>query len=95
MHYTCDTYVYNMCVCVLCSMDFDYLCEVPVLTLDVNDEFKGDKFKCADMIEKVVTLFLSFLPHGYTHTNTHTCTLTMNVAFVQRKSVFRWLNVAI
>ncbi|KAM9451283.1 deoxycytidine kinase [Clarias gariepinus] len=35
------------------SMDFDYLCEVPVLTLDVDDDFKSDKYKCADMIEKV------------------------------------------
>ncbi|KAK3524542.1 hypothetical protein QTP70_029857 [Hemibagrus guttatus] len=42
------------------SMDFDYLCEVPILTLDVNDDFKGDKFKCADMIEKVKD-FLSTL----------------------------------
>ncbi|TSK71975.1 Deoxycytidine kinase [Bagarius yarrelli] len=37
-------------------MDFDYLCEVPVLTLDVNDDFKGNKLKCADMIEKVAPL---------------------------------------
>ncbi|KAI5096398.1 deoxycytidine kinase, partial [Silurus meridionalis] len=35
------------------SMDFDYLSEVPVLTLDVNDDFVDDKLKCADMIEKV------------------------------------------
>lgn len=39
-----------MCVC---SMEFEYLNEVPVLTLDVNDEFKHNKIKCADMIEKV------------------------------------------
>lgn len=53
-------YLYVYCIRVLCSMDFDYLSEVPVLTLDVNDDFKGDNFKCADMIEKVATFFLSF-----------------------------------
>ncbi|XP_062867667.1 deoxycytidine kinase [Trichomycterus rosablanca] len=42
------------------SMDFDYLSEVPVLTLDVNDDFKDNKNKCADMIEKVKE-FLSTL----------------------------------
>ncbi len=39
-----------MCVC---SMEFEYMNEVPVLTLDVNDDFKDNKIKCADMIEKV------------------------------------------
>ncbi|XP_064423694.1 deoxycytidine kinase isoform X2 [Latimeria chalumnae] len=34
-------------------MDFEYLNAVPVLTLDVNEDFKGDKTKCADMVEKV------------------------------------------
>ncbi|KAJ8339238.1 hypothetical protein SKAU_G00360240 [Synaphobranchus kaupii] len=34
-------------------MEFDYLHDVPVLTLDVNEDFKGDKIKRADMIEKV------------------------------------------
>lgn len=65
-------------------MDFDYLCEVPVLTLDVNDDFKGDKFKCADMIEKVVMFFLSFpVPR---HVNVHT---KNDIVLGQRK---RWLN---
>ncbi|XP_006627191.2 deoxycytidine kinase [Lepisosteus oculatus] len=41
-------------------MDFDYLNDVPVLTLDVNEDFKGDKRKCATMIEKV-SEFLSTL----------------------------------
>lgn len=83
-----------MFLCVLCSMDFDYLCEVPVLTLDVNDDFKGDKFKCADMIEKVATLFLSFtVPH--THNYACTQNATMNMAFFHRKSVFRKLKVSI
>lgn len=40
------------CVFV-CSMEFQYLKEVPVLTLDVNDDFKDKGIKCADMIEKV------------------------------------------
>lgn len=44
----------------MCSLDFEYLKEVPVLTLDVDDDFKDNKVKCADMIEKVQ------------HTQTHT-----------------------
>lgn len=35
------------------SMDFEYLSDVPVLTIDVNEDFKGNKIKSADMIEKV------------------------------------------
>lgn len=34
-------------------MEFEYLNNVPVLTLDVNEDFKEDKVKCADMVEKV------------------------------------------
>lgn len=34
-------------------MEFDYLSDVPVLTIDVNEEFKGNNTKSADMIEKV------------------------------------------
>lgn len=34
-------------------MEFDYLSDVPVLTMDVNEDFKGSKTKSADMIEKV------------------------------------------
>jgi len=37
----------------VCSVDFEYLKEVPVLTLDVEDDFKNNQVKCADMIEKV------------------------------------------
>lgn len=33
--------------------DFDYLQEIPVLTLDVNEDFKGKKDKYDHMIEKV------------------------------------------
>lgn len=35
------------------SMDFEYLNQVPVLTIDVNEDFKGNEIKSADMIEKV------------------------------------------
>lgn len=38
------------------SMEFEYLNDVPVMTLDVNEDFKGDKIKCANMIEKVGTV---------------------------------------
>lgn len=34
-------------------MEFEYLNNVPVLTIDVNEDFKGNKIKSADMIEKV------------------------------------------
>ncbi|XP_061822532.2 deoxycytidine kinase [Nerophis lumbriciformis] len=34
-------------------MDFEYLNDVPVLTLDVSEEFKGNESKSADMLEKV------------------------------------------
>ncbi len=36
-----------------CSMEYEYLSEVPVLTIDVNEDFKGSKTRSADMIEKV------------------------------------------
>ncbi len=35
------------------SMDFEYLSDVPVLTMDVNEDFKGKAIRSADMIEKV------------------------------------------
>uniref|UniRef100_H2LD74 Deoxycytidine kinase n=1 Tax=Oryzias latipes TaxID=8090 RepID=H2LD74_ORYLA len=34
------------------SMDFEYLKDVPVLTIDVNEDFKESENKSADMIEK-------------------------------------------
>lgn len=34
-------------------MDFEYLGEVPVLTIDVNEDFKNSKNKSGNMIEKV------------------------------------------
>lgn len=39
--------------CLTHSMEFEYLSDVPVLTIDVNEDFKVNKTKCADMIEKV------------------------------------------
>ncbi|XP_033862346.3 deoxycytidine kinase 1-like [Acipenser ruthenus] len=41
-------------------MEYEYLNDIPILTLDANEDFKGDKIKCADMIEKV-NEFLSTL----------------------------------
>lgn len=42
------------------STEFEYLNEVPVLTIDVSDDFKRNKSRSADMIEKVKE-FLSTL----------------------------------
>lgn len=33
--------------------EFDYLNEVPILTIDVTENFKDDQFKGTDMVEKV------------------------------------------
>lgn len=33
--------------------EFEYLNEVPILTINVNENFKDDQFKGADMVEKV------------------------------------------
>ncbi|XP_069781680.1 deoxycytidine kinase-like isoform X3 [Narcine bancroftii] len=35
------------------SLHFDYLNEVPILTLDANEDFKHNEAKCKEMIEKV------------------------------------------
>lgn len=43
----------TMCPPAAHRMEFDYLSDVPVLTMDVNEDFKGSKTKSADMIEKV------------------------------------------
>lgn len=42
----------NYLVCAH-SMDFEYLSDVPILTLDVNEDFKQNDSKSADMLEKV------------------------------------------
>lgn len=56
---TVGNYNISNCMCYIMSshsMEFEYLSDVPVMTLDVNEDFKGDKIKCADMIEKVGTV---------------------------------------
>uniref|UniRef100_A0A4W5RD77 Deoxycytidine kinase n=1 Tax=Hucho hucho TaxID=62062 RepID=A0A4W5RD77_9TELE len=45
---------------LLLFMEYKYLNDVPILTLDVNEDFKVDKVKGADMVEKVKE-FLSTL----------------------------------
>lgn len=40
-------------------MEFKYLSDVPVLTIDVNEDFKGNDLKSADMIEKVSDIYIS------------------------------------
>lgn len=42
------------------TTEFEYLNDVPILTIDVNEDFKGSEIKKADMIEKVKE-FLSTL----------------------------------
>lgn len=80
-------YLCVYCVRVFCSMGFDYLCEVPVLTLDVNDDFKGNKFKCADMIKKVTTLPVFPCPSYLC-----LCTHTLDAHSLQG-SGYLWLKV--
>uniref|UniRef100_A0A669CVD0 Zgc:110540 n=1 Tax=Oreochromis niloticus TaxID=8128 RepID=A0A669CVD0_ORENI len=43
-------------------LDFDYLSELPVLVLDVNDDFKKDRIKQEAIIDKVS---LSFYFEGF------------------------------
>lgn len=43
-------------------LDFDYLSELPVLVLDVNDDFKNDRIKQEAIIDKVS---LSFYFEGF------------------------------
>ncbi|XP_039633775.1 deoxycytidine kinase 2-like [Perca fluviatilis] len=47
-----------LCVCVsvcisVCSLDFEYLNDLPVLILDVDDDFKNDRIKQEAIIDEV------------------------------------------
>lgn len=39
-------------------MEFEYLNNVPVLTIDVNEDFKGNDLKSANMLEKVSDIYI-------------------------------------
>ncbi|MGH0184722.1 UNVERIFIED_CONTAM: hypothetical protein FKN15_015894 [Acipenser sinensis] len=44
-------------------MEYEHLNDIPILTLDTNEDFKGDKIKCADMIEKVFLILFFHIDH--------------------------------
>lgn len=37
-----------------CRLDFEYLSELPVLVLDVNEDFQNDRIKQEDIVDKVL-----------------------------------------
>lgn len=51
--------ILTMFVCVS-RLDFDYLNELPIFVLDVSDDFKNDRIKQEEIIDKVGEI-LSFL----------------------------------
>lgn len=51
----CEMDVTSTCVSVF-RLDFDYLNDLPVLILDVDDDFKNDRIKQEAIIDKVCTL---------------------------------------
>ncbi|XP_061554593.1 deoxycytidine kinase isoform X1 [Phycodurus eques] len=68
------------------TMDFEYLADVPVLTLDATEEFKRDKSKGADMLEKVREAAKSSMErtaHVSSHANVDGRGLEMNI-FTQK-----------
>ncbi|XP_023679592.2 deoxycytidine kinase 2 [Paramormyrops kingsleyae] len=56
LHYKHESWLYHRNICV----EFEYLKDLPVLVLDVNDDFKHDKIKRAEVVDKVKE-FLSTL----------------------------------
>ncbi|KAK6475928.1 deoxycytidine kinase-like [Huso huso] len=56
LHYKHECWLYSRTT----QVDFEYLKDLPVLVLDVNDDFKNDKIKQECIIDKVKE-FLSSL----------------------------------
>lgn len=44
-------------------LDFDYLNELPILVLDVDDDFKNDRIKQQEIIDKVGAVSSSLVFH--------------------------------
>ncbi|XP_043559574.1 deoxynucleoside kinase isoform X2 [Chiloscyllium plagiosum] len=51
LHYKHECWLYNRTM----RLDFEYLKDIPILVLDVNEDFKDDKIKQEDILEKVKT----------------------------------------
>ena len=47
----------KVCLCVF-RLDFEYLNNLPVLILDVEDDFKNDRIKQEAIIDKVLSYFI-------------------------------------
>uniref|UniRef100_A0A3B4F1J6 deoxyguanosine kinase n=1 Tax=Pundamilia nyererei TaxID=303518 RepID=A0A3B4F1J6_9CICH len=52
LHFKHEAWLYHRNL----RLDFDYLSELPVLVLDVNDDFKNDRIKQEAIIDKVIFL---------------------------------------
>lgn len=49
LHYKHETWLYQRTM----KVDFEYLKDIPILVLDVNEDFKNDKIKQEDVVDKV------------------------------------------